>query len=338
MVTDGGLVVVGDCLLDVTVQPNAPATPGGDVPARVEVAPGGQGANVAVRLARLGVPVQLVTALGEDAAADLLRAALLREGVSLIGTVAGRTGAVLVLLDPAGERTMFSQRPPIASPDLPAILDGAGWVHVSGYVLGDDRSGDALADTLASLRGRARRSVGGAPGSASRGAPGSASRDAGVDVASDRRGEPAAFGDRLRRAAPELVLLSALEASQLLDGGQPAAQGDGGDHVPARLAERVAAMLDGPLVIVTGAAAGAAAARPGEAAVVVAAPALDVARDSTGAGDVFAATCIADLAPHDWPPTEDLLSRTLHDAAARGALATAVWGAQGRLPDEVEGA
>jgi pfkB family carbohydrate kinase. len=53
------VTVVGDCTLDVIVRPVGALRPGGDIPARVAVGAGGQGANVAVRLARQGVPVQL---------------------------------------------------------------------------------------------------------------------------------------------------------------------------------------------------------------------------------------------------------------------------------------
>ena len=66
--------VVGDALLDVSVRHRAALELGGDVPAEVLIGPGGQGANVAVRLARLGVEVTLVAALGPDRAGEMLRA------------------------------------------------------------------------------------------------------------------------------------------------------------------------------------------------------------------------------------------------------------------------
>ena len=53
--------VVGDCLLDVTVASSGPIVRGGDEPARIELGPGGQAANVAVRLARGGASVRLIT-------------------------------------------------------------------------------------------------------------------------------------------------------------------------------------------------------------------------------------------------------------------------------------
>ena len=49
------VVVIGDATLDVTVAPAEPMRHGGDVAAAIRLAPGGQGANVAVRLARRAV-------------------------------------------------------------------------------------------------------------------------------------------------------------------------------------------------------------------------------------------------------------------------------------------
>jgi len=58
------ITVIGDSTLDVTVRPAEAPRAGGDVPASISLAPGGQGANVAVRLARAGIDVRLATAIG----------------------------------------------------------------------------------------------------------------------------------------------------------------------------------------------------------------------------------------------------------------------------------
>lgn len=138
-------MVVGDALLDVRVVPTAPIAQGSDVPATIRLVPGGQGANVAVRLARRGVEVTLVCALGDDAAGALVRGRLTEDDVRLapISTVA--TGTVVVLREPDGERTMLSDRAPIGR--LPTLPSG-DWLVVSGYLLLEPDA-QAVAATLA---------------------------------------------------------------------------------------------------------------------------------------------------------------------------------------------
>ena len=137
------VLVVGDALLDVHVTPARPMRPGADVPAAIRLEPGGQGANLAVRLARRGVEVRLRCALGSDGAGGLVRSALAADGVEIDSVDAPATGSVVVLVDPDGRRTMLSQRSLIIGP--PLATDGAAWVVVSGYVLLEPNSAQ-LAD------------------------------------------------------------------------------------------------------------------------------------------------------------------------------------------------
>lgn len=147
------IVVVGDALLDVLAVPTEPMRPGADVPAAVRVVPGGQGANLAVRLARRGVDVELVCALGDDASGRLLGDALAADGVRVRPLPAAATGAVVVLVDAVGERTMLSRRAPLADGlgDVPSIK--ADWLVVSGYLLLEP----GAAGMAAALRGWAPR-------------------------------------------------------------------------------------------------------------------------------------------------------------------------------------
>jgi sugar/nucleoside kinase (ribokinase family) len=64
--------VVGDLSLDIVVAQSGPRREGSDVPAKIRIGPGGQAANVAVRLARLGAGAALVAPLADDAAGRLL--------------------------------------------------------------------------------------------------------------------------------------------------------------------------------------------------------------------------------------------------------------------------
>ncbi len=74
---------------------------------------GGAPANVAVQLARLGVPTALVTAVGKDPFGVRLTRALADDGVDVDAVVvrAGRrTGCTLVEVDARGERSFFGFR------------------------------------------------------------------------------------------------------------------------------------------------------------------------------------------------------------------------------------
>lgn len=71
---DSGALVIGEALVDVVH----------DAAGGVVERPGGSPANVAVGLARLGRPTQLLTDLGEDRYGDLLAHHLRREGVGLV--------------------------------------------------------------------------------------------------------------------------------------------------------------------------------------------------------------------------------------------------------------
>lgn len=126
-----GVIVLGDAVLDVTARPATPMLVGADVPAEVRIGCGGQGANLAIRLARQGVGVTLICGLGDDPAASLVTDALRAEGVRLDPVRVDATGSVVILIDEAGERTMLSQRAPFmaARPWAPS------WTVISGYLL-----------------------------------------------------------------------------------------------------------------------------------------------------------------------------------------------------------
>ena len=147
------VLVVGDALLDVTVQPAAPIQAGADVPAEIRIGCGGQGANLAVRLARQRVDVELVCGLGDDRAGALVTDALRAEGVQLSPVSVESTGAVVILLDEVGERTMLSRRAPFAAN---ARVLPADWTLVSGYLF-LEAEGVSLAGALGA--GTTRRVV-----------------------------------------------------------------------------------------------------------------------------------------------------------------------------------
>ena len=289
------IAVVGDCTLDVTVGPPGPKS-AGDRRARITLGPGGQGANVAVRLARAGIRVRLVTPLAHDPAGALLRGHLERESLEVAALAASRTSLVVVLVANGGVRSMISDRVP-ADEDVGAALRDCDWIHLSGYLLRGSREAERV---VAAVRASGVDGVSVAGGSFE-----------GWTDASVARDSIAAIGCRL-------LVVNRDEAGLLL-------------RDPMRTAAEAAAALGTPdrLAVVTdgrrgSAAAGAAVVRT----LVQAASSTDQPSiDTTGAGDAFTASLLADLVP-GWPPEPETVASALERAALAGAAATTAMGAQ----------
>lgn len=81
------VVVVGGANLDTVGFSDVPLVAGDSNPGRVRSTPGGVGRNIAENLARLGLDVQLVTALGDDAPSRDLAASAREAGIGLDGLV-----------------------------------------------------------------------------------------------------------------------------------------------------------------------------------------------------------------------------------------------------------
>jgi sugar/nucleoside kinase (ribokinase family) len=297
-------VVIGDATLDIAVAPARPPRTGGDVPAVIHLGPGGQGANVAVRLARRGAEVGLVASIGRDAAGRLITEALEADGVEIMASAAPRSATVVALLEPGGERSMLSDRQALSPDPVGPALAGASWIHVSAYALLGLQEGDALAARLAGRAGTARLSVAG----------GSIAPDPVV---------VAGFRARLASTRPDLLVANADEAASLL-GAAPATAGEA--------ARRLAGLA--PLVVVTAAGQGSVAIN-GETLVEVRAADLDgPALDATGSGDAYLAALIGELADGPWPPAAADLREAMERGSLAGARAARVIGAQTRIDGE----
>lgn len=85
------VVVIGEALVDVIERPDG----------RVEH-PGGSPMNVAVGMARLGVPAALVCALGDDARGRSIRRHVEASGVQVAATAIERTSAAVATIDGNG--------------------------------------------------------------------------------------------------------------------------------------------------------------------------------------------------------------------------------------------
>jgi len=101
--------VVGSVNMDLTFRVDTLPRPGETALASsLASAPGGKGGNQAVAAARAGAQVQFVGALGDDAAAEQLRAHLLANDVGLDGIVGmpGPSGMAIIVVDNSAENTI----------------------------------------------------------------------------------------------------------------------------------------------------------------------------------------------------------------------------------------
>jgi ribokinase len=154
------VVVIGDVMLDVIVQPTAPLAPTSDTPSNVRLARGGAGANVAVSLASYGHEVTYVGVAGNDFAGQLFVDELARAGVTAQLTVGtGPTGVVVAVVASDGQRAMMTDRGVNGELTLDHVLTVLerpfDHLHVSGYTLLDEatRSIGAAALELARTQG-----------------------------------------------------------------------------------------------------------------------------------------------------------------------------------------
>jgi ribokinase len=136
----GTIGVLGDAHLDVVVRLSGPVAEETDTPARTLVGVGGQAANVAAWVARLGGRARLIAARGNDPAAGLVAAELAGRGVEVAGPVLeGRTGVVVSLSDGGRSRSMLTDRgvgPELTADALdPRWLEDCAWLHLPAYSL-----------------------------------------------------------------------------------------------------------------------------------------------------------------------------------------------------------
>jgi sugar/nucleoside kinase (ribokinase family) len=132
------VVTLGDLLLDVIVRLDEPLAAGADANAETRTTAGGQAANVAAWVAALGGEARCVARRGDDPAGVLLEAALTALDVDVAGPVQGRTGVVVSLVAPGGERTMASDRGTathLEPDDLDPKWFACDALHISGYAL-----------------------------------------------------------------------------------------------------------------------------------------------------------------------------------------------------------
>ncbi|WP_329000275.1 PfkB family carbohydrate kinase [Kribbella sp. NBC_00709] len=131
------LVCIGDLVEDVVVWSAGTTRAGTDNPARIRRSRGGAASNVAVFASSLGTSTRFVGRVGDDAAGAALVQDLVDAGVDARVQRQGSTGTIVILVDDAGERTMYPDRAAAAElTDVPdAWLSGADVIHLSAYSL-----------------------------------------------------------------------------------------------------------------------------------------------------------------------------------------------------------
>lgn len=148
------IVCVGDLIDEIAVRLDAPWRRGSDAAAQITRRRGGSAANVAVAAVAAGGSARFIGAVGDDATAEALEAALVRAGVEPLLQRGGRSASIVVVVEPDGERTMLPDRAAALSLRDPgaASLDGGAWLHAPAYSL----IGEPLGETTSRLFAHAR--------------------------------------------------------------------------------------------------------------------------------------------------------------------------------------
>lgn len=131
------LCTVGDLIEDVVVWLDEPFREGTDTSSRVTRTRGGSAANVAHFAACNGTTARFVGCVGDDPLGESLVGQLARSGVEVRVQRRGRTGSIIVIVHQDGERSMLTDRG--AATELldidTAVLDGVRILHIPAYSL-----------------------------------------------------------------------------------------------------------------------------------------------------------------------------------------------------------
>ena len=134
------LCTIGDLIEDVVVWLNDELNIGSDTDSVIVRTRGGSAANVAMFGALTGTPSRFIGQVGNDNLGEQLCASLRGSGVDVCTEAWGRTGSIVVVVQPNGERTFLTDRG-VAS-DLSVFdaqhLAGVSIVHVPTYSLALD--------------------------------------------------------------------------------------------------------------------------------------------------------------------------------------------------------
>ncbi|MFI5261394.1 MAG: carbohydrate kinase family protein [Candidatus Limnocylindrales bacterium] len=303
------IAVLGDVIVDVAARLAGPIIVGSDTPARVDIRQGGSAANTARWLGRLGARAIFIGSVGRDRWGRALTTALAADGVIVHAPrVAGRTARLVALVAPDGERSFVTDRGAADGLTAAAIRDG-WWrgvrvLHLPAYsLLAEPLAGAAArAVTLARRQGAAIS----------------------VDLASAGplvAAGPAVVLGRLRTLAPD-VLFGNLAEMDVMGGA-----GDPGQLLDVAPVVVVKAGPAGCRILVRSARREDAAVAAATGSLVITVPTAPLeARDTTGAGDAFAAGFLlawasSPAASRHAPDALERAARAGHRAARRALTA-----------------
>ena len=314
---DRPVLALGETLIDLIV---ADAAPNLEDATTFAIRPGGAPANVAVALARLGVPSAFAGVVGDDPFGARLRTTLAADGVDttrLRATAEADTTIAYAWKDARGDGHFRLLR--LADRLLsPADVEAAGLDRVAALVVG------SVAMAAEPSHAAVLRAVELAAG-------------AGVPVCFDVNLRPTLWPDlaAARAACAAVIARATLVKLSLDDARHLLGTGDDPEAAVERLRSTRSSTATATgdavtrLIVLTDGDRGAWYAPRGGAAVRHV-PAFAVAAvEPTGAGDAFTAALIARLLARAWSPPDDA---DLRYAAAAGALATTKPGAMDGLP------
>ena len=134
------LCTIGDLIEDVVVWLNDELNIGSDADSVIVRTRGGSAANVAMFGALTGTPSRFIGQVGNDNLGEQLCASLRGSGVDVCTVVEGRTGSIVVVVQPNGERTFLTDRGVASELSLfdASHLTGVSIVHVPTYSLALD--------------------------------------------------------------------------------------------------------------------------------------------------------------------------------------------------------
>ena len=150
------ICAAGDLVDDIVVHVHGTPVRDGDVPATVTRHRGGSAANTVAVVARLGGGARFVGQVGHDPSGALLVDDLTTVGVECAVRQAGVTGTVVVVVEPDGSRTMFSDRR-AAGGDAPIderVVDDVDVLHVPYFGLAGSVEGAPFPRLVARARER----------------------------------------------------------------------------------------------------------------------------------------------------------------------------------------